>query len=333
MRAAYCTGPRRIELRTVADPRPEDSEAVVRVHACGICGSDLHYYAGAAPPPAVCLGHEMAGRVAVAVDGHGEGEPVVVEPLIVCGRCERCRAGESNLCVQLRILGSMAPGGFADLVAVPVRSLHRVPAGLDLDAAMLAEPLSVGVHAAHVGDVRPDDDVLVLGAGAIGLLAAVAAAERGARVTVSARHRHQADAAARLGLATVGTDPDAIRARFAAAPPDVVLETVGGDARTLELALEIVRSGGRIVGLGKFMHPITLPPLRFLMKEVRITSAMTYCRRNERPDFEVALALLARDRERLTPLVTHRVSLDDVGDGFALAGDKTSGAIKVAVVP
>jgi 2-desacetyl-2-hydroxyethyl bacteriochlorophyllide A dehydrogenase len=334
MHAAYCTGPGSIELRDVPPPEAAADHVVVRVHGCGICGSDLHYYAGAATPPAVCLGHEIAGRVATPAAGFAIGEPVVIEPLLACGSCTHCRAGEPNLCPALRILGSLAPGGLAESIAVPAQMLYRVPADLDLDTAILAEPLAVGIHATHLGEIERGDEVLVLGGGAIGLLAAFAAATRGARVTVSARHRHQAEAARTLGArAVVGATREEILTRFDSAPPDVVLETVGGTAATLDLALRVVRPGGRIVALGKFTQPITLPPLRFLMKEVRLVSSMTYCRRGPRPDFETALALLARERERLAALITHRVPLRDVARGFALAADKASAAIKVAVEP
>ena len=146
MRAAFCIAPGTIAVREVSWPTVSPGEVVVRVHACGLCGSDLHYYKGAAPPPAVCLGHEICGEV---VDGSElAGTPVVVEPLLACGTCTRCRAGEPNLCPRLRILGSSAPGGLADAVAVPRSCVYPVPERLDLDTAMLAEPLAVGVHAA-----------------------------------------------------------------------------------------------------------------------------------------------------------------------------------------
>ncbi len=333
MRAAYCTAPRQLELRDVPLPIAAAGEVLVRVHACGICGSDLHYFTGGAAPPVVCLGHEIAGRVATTAKGVTAGEPVVVEPLLVCRTCARCRAGQPNLCPRLRILGSMAPGGFAELVAVPVETLHRVPAGLSLETAMLAEPLAVAVHASHLAAIGAGERVLVLGAGTIGVLAAFVATRSGASVSVSARHPHQAEAARRLGAVTViDATRDAVLAHAAVAPPDVVLETVGGTAATLDVALDVVRAGGRIVALGKFTVPIVLPPLRFLMKEVHLTSSMTYCRQGPQSDFATALALLAR-HAGLAALVTHTVPLDDVAHGFALAADKRSGALKVAVRP
>ena len=331
MRAAYCTVPRQIELRDVPPPTPAPGEVLVRIHACGICGSDLHYFNGAAPPPSVCLGHEIVGRVASEAGAFALDEAVVIEPLLACRTCARCRAGQPNLCPSLRILGSMAPGGLEELVAVPAETLYRLPTGLELDTAMLAEPLAVGVHAAHVAGVAPGDHVLVLGAGVIGLFAAFAATRAGAQVTISARHPQQAAAARLLGAAhIVDTTPEAITSHGASTPPDIVIETVGGTAATLDLALSVVRPGGRIIALGKFTQPIVLPPLRFLMKEVQLGSSMTYCRQGSRPDFATALALLAA-HPHLGTLVTHTVTLADVARGFALAADKTSGALKVAV--
>jgi 2-desacetyl-2-hydroxyethyl bacteriochlorophyllide A dehydrogenase len=332
VRAAFCTGARAIELREVPDPTPGPDEALVAVHACGICGSDLHCYGGGSRPPRFCLGHEIVGHLVGPAGGLAAGAPVAIEPLITCGRCARCRAGELNLCPKLRILGSLAPGGFADRLVAPVGSLYPVPAGLDLDVATLTEPLAVVVHALELGAVAAGASVLVLGAGVIGLLATFAAVRAGARVTVSARHPHQTAAATALGAAAVvGTDREAILAVAAANAPDVVLESVGGDAGTVELALEAVRPGGRIVVLGVFTHPITLHPLRFLVKEAHLVASMTYCRRGARPDFATALALLHAEQSALAPLVTHRVPLAEIARGFAIAADKSTGALKVAV--
>jgi 2-desacetyl-2-hydroxyethyl bacteriochlorophyllide A dehydrogenase len=332
MRAAFCTGARSIDIREVPLPQATPDTLVVRVHACGICGSDLHYYYGTAPPPAVCLGHEICGRVTATGGGLSAGEAVVVEPLVACGSCPRCRAGEPNLCSKLRILGAVEAGGFADAVLVPTSSVYRLPAGLDLDTAMLAEPLAVAIHAARLATIAVGDEVLVLGGGTIGLLAAFAAARSGARVTVSARYPHQRAMALALGaVATTETGRDAVLDATAREPPDVVLESVGGTADTLDLALQAVQPGGRIVALGKFIRPITLHPLRFLMKEPRLVSSMMYSRSSPRPDFAIALALLSCERGLLARLITHRVALAQIANGFALAADKSSRAIKVAV--
>jgi 2-desacetyl-2-hydroxyethyl bacteriochlorophyllide A dehydrogenase len=262
------------------------------------------------------------------------GLPVVVEPIKACGACPRCRSGEPNLCPQLKILGTRLPGGFAEAVLAPRSSVYALPDGLDLDAAVLAEPLAVAVHAVGLAGIEPGSEILVLGGGSIGLLTAFVAARAGGIVTLSARHPHQADAGRVLGATRiVATDRDAVLEATRDRQPDVVLETVGGDSSTVELALEAVRPGGAIVSVGLFTRPLTLHPLRFLAKEARVTASMMYSRKGDRPDFAAALAFLREEQGRLASLITHRVPLDAIGRGFAIAADKSSGALKVCVEP
>ena len=331
-RAAYCLGPGEIGLREIPLRGMKPDDAIVEVHSCGICGTDLHYYLGEAPPPPVCLGHEISGRLFTRCGALEAGTPVVVEPLVPCAACSHCRQGEPNLCPTLRLLGNSLDGGLADRVVVPSASVYSIPPNVDLDTAVLTEPLAVAVHAIGLARPAAREEVLVLGGGTIGLLVGFVAAMRGARVTVSARHQHQRSSALMLGATAVAdADEQTILAATDENRPDVVFETVGGEADTMNLALTVVKPGGRIVGLGKFNHPIALDPLRFLMKEVRMVSSMTYSRKGPLPDFIAALALLADHLGLLRRLITHRVGLDRVAAAFALAADKSSGAIKIAV--
>lgn len=332
MRAAFFTKAGGFEIREVPRPRPGPSEVLVDVHACGICGSDLHFFGGGSSPPRVCPGHEICGRVSPRSTTLPPGVPVVVEPLVACGECPRCGSGEPNLCPQLKILGSRVPGGFADCVLAPISSVYPVPEGLDLSTAVLTEPLAVAVHALGQALLAPGAEILVLGGGSIGLLTAFVAAQRGYDVTVSVRHPHQGEAARLLGASrSIASDRDAILRFSQGRQPDVVFETVGGEAPTLDLALEAVRPGGSIVTLGLFTRPVTLHPIRFLAKEVQVVSSMMYSRKGGRPDFVTALDLLRTNRERLATLITHRVPLESIGRGFAIAADKSSGAVKVCV--
>ena len=164
------TGRREIAIREVARPTTAPGDVLVDVHACGICGSDLHTFDGAAPLPRVCPGHEICGRIARESPNGDAGRPVVVEPIYACGVCPRCRAGEPNLCPTLELIGGRRPGGFADVVAAPLTSVHPVPSGLDLDTAVLTEPLAVAVHGVGRVASAPRGEVLVLGGGTIGLL-------------------------------------------------------------------------------------------------------------------------------------------------------------------
>lgn len=338
MRAAFCSEPGKIEVRDVPMPAPGAGEVVVRVRNCGICGSDLHFYSGHFPPPAVCPGHEISGQVAAVGPGVRHlrpGDPVVVEPLVTCQQCNFCRSGNYQLCPDLRVLGNMADGGFADYVQVPAYAVYRVPATLDFAVAALAEPLAVAVHGLRLAPMVPGDRVLVLGAGTIGLLSVAAASRSGAsQVWVTARYPHQAAAALRLGATRVFTGTNASTELFAAASeqaPDVVVETVGGQANTLEEALPLVRRGGSIVVLGLFHSMPALNGILLVVKEIHLVGSMTYGRTLAGADFERALHLLAAHHQEFASIVTHRFPLDDIATAFATAADKHSGAIKVSV--
>lgn len=323
------------DVRDVPDPIPPAGEIVVRVHACGICGSDLHYYQGLEPRPAVCPGHEICGRLMSGALDLPAGRAVVVEPIVSCGKCPSCAGGEPNLCPFLRIVGRHRAGGFADTVVVPVQSVHPIPEGLDLDAAVLAEPLAVALHASDRAATSTEMAVLVIGGGTIGLLTAFVAARVGANVTLVVRHSHQRASARDLGISRiVDALPDGGLPSIALeAPPDVVFETVGGRAPTLALATASVRPGGTIVMVGVFSGSVSVDASLMLAKEIRLVPSMMYRRTGAEPDFKRALRLLREERSRLAKLVTHRLPLDEIDRAFALAGAKRSGAIKVAVQP
>jgi L-iditol 2-dehydrogenase len=339
MRAAFCPAPGTIELREVPVPDPGPGEVVIRVAACGICGSDLHWYHGALPPPKVCPGHEIAGvvdRCGAGVDAVRAGDRVAVEPMIVCRECHYCRSGRPQLCPQLRILGMHRPGGLAEYVLAPAYALYRLPAALDDPLGALVEPTAVCVHAVRLGEVRLGARVLILGAGTIGLLAVLAARAAGAaEVVITARHPHQADMARRLGASRVfSASGDGERAAYAADHPiDTVIETVGGAGDTIGDALAAVGPAGTVVVLGVFASVPALPALLLLSKQVHLVGSMTYDRTGPRADFDIAIDLLERHRDAAAGLITHRIGLDAIQTAFTTAADKRSGAIKVCVLP
>ncbi len=341
MRGLFCTAARQLEVREIDAPAPAPGEAVVRVRACGICGSDLHWFGGASPPPQVCPGHECVGEIAAvgaAVSALREGDRVAVEPLRPCGVCERCGRGAYHLCSRLEILGISRNGGLADFVAVPAERLYALPADLPMRSAALSEPLAVCVHAVRLAPVALGDRVLVLGAGTIGLLSIVAARAAGAaEVWATARHPHQAAAALALGASRVfAGEREAAHELPALAqerPVDVVIETVGGAADTLRAAVRCARPGGVVVVLGVFLVDPAFDALSLMMKEVRVVGSIVYNRSAGKADFAVAIELLAARQAALAPLVTHAFSLDAALAAFTTAADKSSGAIKVVVEP
>lgn len=335
MRAAFCSTPGAIGLRDVAEPVLGAGDVLVQVRACGICGSDLHWFHGALPVPAVCPGHEMAGEVVACgpdVQGFAPGARVAVEPMVVCRHCHYCRTGRPQLCPRLRVIGLRRPGGFADRVAAPAYALFVVPDEIDWPLAALAEPTAVAVHAVRLAGVSLGARVLILGAGTLGLLCALAARVAGAaEVLVSARYAHQLAMARRLGAAEPARVANGSIADDLAA--DVVIETVGGGADTLSDAVRVVRPAGTVVVLGVFASPPALPALALLAKEVRVIGSLMYDRTGPRADFQIAIDLIRQQRGVLADLVTHRVPLENIQQAFVTASDKRAGAIKVAVMP
>jgi L-iditol 2-dehydrogenase len=339
MRAAFCTAARTVEIKEVPTPTAEPDGVVVRVRHCGICGSDLHWYVGEFPPPSVCPGHEIAGEVVEVgrdVEGLATGDAVAVEPLVVCRECVYCRTGNYQLCRSFNVLGLSRPGGLAEYVSVPAYATYRLPSGMDHEIASLTEPTAVCVHGVRLAGVTLGDRVLVLGAGTIGLLSILAARAAGAaEVAVTARYAHQADMARQLGAARVfGTDSAGDRERSAWAadcPVDVVIETVGGSANTINDAIDSVRPAGTVAVLGIFTNPPACAAVPLVVKEVRLVGSLTYGRSGPRTDFDVALHLLSTEAARVRSLITHRFELQAAAAAFATAADKSQGVIKVTI--
>lgn len=341
MPAAFFVGPRKVEVKVVEAPRPGPSEVLVRVRACGLCGSDLHFYRGELPAlPNVSPGHELAGEIAMVgqdVQGWAPGQRIVVEPLRTCRHCQYCRGGQYQLCSQRKLMGTLAPGGLARYVCVPAYSLYPLPDSLDYDLGALVEPLAAAVHGLHLAGLALGERVLVLGSGSLGLLAVLAARAAGAEVVATYRHPHQAEAALAVGAdAVVGADEAGGRELAAEAgrrPFDLVVETVGGKADTLQQALSLVRPGGRVCLMGLFTQSMGLNPLGLTLKEVRIVAGTGYCRPGRRSDFEVALGLIGAEPQGARRLISHRFPLKEVAAAFAAATDKSSRSLKVQVNP
>ncbi len=321
-----------LEVTDFDPPALVDGWARLRVEACGICGSDLHFWHGAiARPVGTAPGHELAGTV---VDGPADLADVryAVSPNVSCGRCEFCRTGRSNLCRRGGYgIGLGRDGGLADVLDAPVVNLAPVPEGVDAVTASMTEPLAVALRGVGLGAVGPHSTVLVLGAGMIGLCAALVARDRAGTVAISARYPHQRAAATHVGVTVL--DEGDVRAWAKEHRPDVVVETVGGVADTVGDAVRAVRRGGRVVLLGSFNEPKAVDLQQLMMKEVALLGSFCYGTRGGEPEFTTAAKLTGRWRHELGAFATHQFALDDVVDAFATADDKSTGAIKVTIQP
>jgi len=284
----------------------------VRVGSSGICASDLHLAAWNLP---VTLGHEFAGVL-------DDGTPVAVQPSSWCGACDRCLAGETHLCRNgaSRLHGVSVDGGLADEVIVDRSCLVPLPAGLDVSAGALVEPLAVGVHAVHRAGAEPGDRMLVIGAGSIGLAVVAAARAAGLDVDLVARHAHQRAAGDLLGASARRGEEYG-----------VVVDAAGTQG-SLDDAVARVRPGGAIVVVATYWEPVSIGTA-VLTKEARVVPAAMYGHHHGEREFDAAAALLAARPEVAGALVHHRFGLDEAPEAFRVAGDRTTGAIKVLLEP
>jgi len=342
MKAAIYKGPGKIEVGEREKLEPGEGEVRVRIEACGICGSDLHFLHENLPifPVGQTPGHEIAGRVDVVGSGvadFGPGDGVVVEPLVSCCKCFQCVSGRESICPEFQFRGVHRPGGFAEFITVPARRLFRVPKSLDVSVAALAEPVAVVVHGFRRSELTAGQRVLVLGAGSIGLAAVGAAKAMGAgEVWLSARHAHQAELGKKMGAARVLNEeeasPESLTEIAMKTHFDIVVETVGGTAKTMLAAGAAVGQGGTVCVLGLFMGPVTLDPFPLLFKEANLRWSNCYGRPKEGPDFAEAIRIISEDPERFAQLITHRMPLDQIAEAVEVAADKKSKSIKVAVL-
>lgn len=348
MQAAFFAGERKLEVREVPVPVPGPGEVLLDIRACGICGSDLHQFAGRWDQPRFVPGHEIAGEIIGLGEGVCEwavGDRVCVEPFTYCrslatqASCCYCRAGRYYQCDQMGFLTLSADGGFAEKMACPAYMLYRLPHHVSFETGALAEPQAVGVHAVRIVQVNGTDEVLVLGAGTIGLMTAAAAKAFGARtVAVTARHRYQAEAARRLGLELVlstelATLEQQVGDTFGDGP-SAVFETVGSAHGTFQQAVDLAGRLGRVALLGGNTGPVAsfdFSPIA--RKELTLYAPVAYSQLGTRKDYEVALDLLGACPDTYAELITHRFGLADIQSAFELAMDKArSRAIKVTMI-
>lgn len=315
-----------LQVENVADPTPGDSELVMKVGFCGVCGTDLHATREGLTT-ACCgqvLGHEYVGEiveVGKSADGDWQvGDRICALPFIACGKCKACAMGHFFECQNKKVSGVDAPGGFAEYVATGSRESILLPDSLDLQTATLIEPLAVGLHAVRIGGVKSGDRVLVMGAGPIGLTAALWSRFLGAReVVVSELADSRAELAKKMG-ATHVIQPDLARGAeglleqfvdVAGGPPDIILECVGAPG-LLQQCIEIAPQRGRIVPVGVCEQPDSIMPFFGLVKELQIQFAIAYTK----DDFETCVAMLAEGRIDVAAMITDVVDLDDLPEAF-----------------
>jgi 2-desacetyl-2-hydroxyethyl bacteriochlorophyllide A dehydrogenase len=316
---------RPLRVDEVQAPQPAADEVLLRVAACGICGSDLHISEDPVTfgvGQGTVLGHEFAGEIVSVGSGVSDFEPgdrVAVAPMWGCGHCESCRKGEPAWCAEMHLIG----GGYAELTAVAARQCRRLPDDLPVAEGALAEPTSVGLHAVNRSGMKPGDKVLILGAGPIGLLVAFWARRLGAgAIIVADLTDHQEERAAAVGatgFAISGPKLESQLKEMIGGKPDIVFECVGKKG-LIDFACRLVRIHGTVVAVGLCVGGDEWDPFAAISKEIQVIFAVFFTM----AEFATAIDALGPGRFRPQALITDRISFLQTPDTFEALKRRTT---------
>jgi L-iditol 2-dehydrogenase len=339
MKAVRFEGVKELSLREVPKPAPGPDDLLMRVEACGICGTDRHVFHGEFPASApVTLGHEFCGiveAVGPAVQGFSPGMRIAGDPNIHCGRCDACLGGRVNLCRNLQAIGLHRDGGFADYVIVPQKQALALPHTVPPEIGAFCEPVACCLHGIDIAAIKAGSSVVVLGGGVIGLITVQLARLAGAtRVVLSTRQASRRALAEEVG-ATATVDPNAGDIFEAVTGPggllpggaDVVMECAGV-ADTVRQSFRLARPGGTVVILGVMPQGETVPvePFDILFRELRVFGSFINPFVNRR-----SADLVASSALQLEKLVTRKVSLAEAVE--VISNPAAPGEVKVTAMP
>lgn len=338
MKAAVFYGVGDMRIEDVDKPAMGRGQVLIEVKACGICGTDMHIYSGGQGPsavkPPIILGHEFSGKVVDVGDDVTDiaiGDKVTVDPNIYCGRCHYCRTGRGHLCVNLKNIGVMLDGGFAEYCVVPQNQAYKMPDDMPYEVGAMVEPVACCLHGTDLAGIKPGDSVVVLGGGAIGLIHAQLARLAGAAsVIISEPSAARRALAEQLGFDAlvdpVNQDVRKTVMDMTVYGADVVIEAAGL-AATARQAFDLVKRGGTVLQFGVVDESaeIGLKPFDIYQKEIKWIGSFVNPYTHAR-----ALELLAKGKIEVFSLISHRYTLDQIDEG--LKPDERGNRIKAMVI-
>jgi L-iditol 2-dehydrogenase len=342
MKALLLSKYKHLEIADLPEPKAGPGEVLVRVAACGICGSDVHGYDGSSGRriPPIVMGHEAAGRIVALGPGvteFAEGDRVTFDSTIYCGTCGYCRRGEVNLCDNRQVLGVSCgdyrrAGAFAEFVAVPSRIVYRLPDNLPFEEAAMLEAVSVAVHAVSLAQASGKSPALVVGAGMIGLLIVqVLRAAECSPIFVAdiddSRLRLAQEVGAHTALSAKLDVAGQVEKLTDGAGVDVAIEAVG-QTDSVKAAIESVRKGGTVVLVGNIAPEVTLPLQKVVTRQIRIQGSCA-----SSGEYPRAIELLARGVIQVKKLITAVAPLAEGPQWFERLYARERNLMKVVLTP
>lgn len=316
MKAICLEKPGEIYVKEMNIPKRGKNEVLIKVHSLGICGSDIGAYMGSNPLVSYprIIGHEVTGEVVEIPDDEKElsvGDHVVLEPYVYCGKCYPCLNKRTNCCENLTVLGVHIDGAMSEYFSHTRRLVHKVDKNIPWDLLVVAEPLTISMHAVHRGQVKAGEHVIITGSGTIGLLAAQYVQYLGAIPIVVDPVQERLDLAEKIGIKytvnlikenAVEKIKEITNNRMA----EVVIEA-SGNAAAIRSAIDYVAYSGRIVLVGWPKKEITLPTALFTKKELDVKGS-----RNSYEDFPESIKLIAENKIDVNAIITKKVAFEEL---------------------
>jgi L-iditol 2-dehydrogenase len=343
MKALLLSEYNHLEMKDLPSPTPAPDELLIRVAACGICGSDVHGYDGSTGRriPPIVMGHEAAGIVAAtgsSVTAFKPGDRVTFDSTVYCGACDFCLHGAINLCDNRQVIGVSCgeyrrAGAFAELLTIPARIAYLLPENLSFAEAAMLEAVSVALHGVAVSQMIGEETVLVIGAGMIGLLLLQAARAAGSsRVFVSdvdpTRLKLAADLGADQTIQASGSPLiEEILRLTGGRGVDIVLEAVGRD-ETIATGIDCVRKGGTVTLVGNISPQVTLPLQKVVSRQIRLQGSCA-----SSGEYPQAMQLIAEGKIKVAPLITAVAPLSDGPSWFNRLHAREPNLMKIVLDP
>lgn len=341
MKALTLTAYNQFELLDAPRPEIADDEVLIRVQACGICGSDIHGADGSSGRrvPPIIMGHEASGEIAevgAAVSDWKIGQRVAFDSMLYCGECDSCKNGRTNLCPERRVIGVSCDdyrrnGAFAEFVQLPARVLFEMPAALSFEEAAFGEPVAVAMHAVRQVRLVGGETVLVIGAGLIGLLVVQALKAAGAdRVYCTDLDANRLELAKTLGADdawTPGETAENVKRLTEGQGADVVMEVVGIEP-TIKQAIACVKNGGAVGCVGNLAPNVEMPLQQVVTREITLYGSCA-----SSGEYGDALAAVAKGDIQVKPLISAVANLEEGNDWFARLQKNDEGLMKVILKP